>query len=70
MIPGRPQQTKPKKYEIFYFSRCRISHTFGSKHEEIVNILAKLNDYNYKVIASMAKTILELQTARKPGKKG
>ena len=40
------------------------------KHEEIINVLAKLNDYNYKVIASMAKAILELQTVKKSGKKG
>ena len=40
------------------------------KHEEIIDILAKLNDYNYKVIASMAKAILELQGAKKSGKKG
>ena len=36
-----------------------------SKHKEIIEILSKLDNYNYKVIASMARTLLSLQSAKK-----
>jgi transcriptional regulator with XRE-family HTH domain len=36
-----------------------------NKNKEIIDILAKLNNYNYEVISSVAKMLLNLQTARK-----
>jgi transcriptional regulator with XRE-family HTH domain len=36
-----------------------------AKHKEIIDILSKLDNYNYKVIVSMARTLLSLQPAKK-----
>jgi len=37
---------------------------FQLKYKEIIEIIAKLNKYNYEVIASIAKTLLNLQTKK------
>ena len=34
-------------------------------HKEIFDILQKLDNYNYKVVTSIAKTLLNLQTGKK-----
>ena len=39
-----------------------------TKHKEIFDILSKLNNYNYEVITSMAKTLLNLQSGKKSGR--
>ena len=36
------------------------------QHKEITDIVSKLNKYNYEVITSIAKTLLNLQTKSKP----
>ena len=35
------------------------------QHKEVMDIVSKLNKYNYEVIASLAKTLLSLQTKNK-----
>jgi transcriptional regulator with XRE-family HTH domain len=37
-----------------------------TKNNEILSLLSKLNKYNSEVLASIAKTLLELQTKNKP----
>ena len=36
-----------------------------TKYKDIIDILSKLDNYNYKVIASMARTLLSLQSTKK-----
>ena len=35
------------------------------QHKEIIDIVSKLNKYNYEVITSLAKTLLNMQTKNK-----
>ena len=38
---------------------------FTIKNNELITILTKLNSYNYEIISSIAKTLLNLQTSKK-----
>jgi transcriptional regulator with XRE-family HTH domain len=39
------------------------------QHKEVMDIVSKLNKYNYEVVTSMAKTLLNLQTKPKTSEK-
>ena len=43
---------KPEKTEIL---------AVQPKYKEVIDILSKLSNYNYKIIVSMAKTLIDLQ---------
>ena len=34
------------------------------KYKEVIDILAKLSNYNYKIVVSMAKTLIDLQAEK------
>jgi transcriptional regulator with XRE-family HTH domain len=45
-----------------------IKNVFTTKDKELYDILTKLNDYNYGVVSSMAKILLNFQIAKKSTK--